>query len=170
MIKILDDAFDFTYTEDVWNFVSKSLYQLGWLDSNAIEHAAKPCLHSSFTHEDVVNLGILEKIKETEIAELVNFDNFEKCIINLTVAGQTHVEHSHVNSDVVLYYCNPVWRREWGGETMFYDAKNKDIYKSIEYKPNRLAFFNGEHPHSIRAPSFDATMFRFTVTLFFNKN
>ena len=152
--------------------VKHSLYRLGYNDSHAIEHAHRICLHSFFEAPDVANLGILEELKKHEVGGLINFDasiNTLTCVVNLSCPGQTHTEHTHDNLDVIVYYVNPIWNRMWAGETLFYSENGVDLERAVEYIPNRLVFFNGEHPHTIRPPSFEATFYRFTISLFFNR-
>ena len=172
MIKIYDNAFSFSYAEKVFGMVKIANYWLGWEDSIAIEHAHRPNLYSIFEAQDIANLGILEELKKHEVGKLVNFDasiNTLRCIVNLSCPGQTNIEHTHANLDVVLYYVNPIWNRMWAGETLFYSENRVELERAVEYVPNRLVFFNGEHPHTIRSPSFEASFYRFTISLFFNR-
>ena len=168
MIKIYDNAFSANYATKVLYMVKQSVYGIeGWNDSIASEYAHNVCLHSFYSNTDVATLGILEELKKHDVAELVNFNNFDKCIINLSFTGQTHIEHTHNSTDVILYYVNPVWNRTWAGETLFYSEDGAELERAVEYIPNRLVFFTGEHPHKISPPSFEASFFRFTLSLFF---
>ena len=106
------------------------------------------------------------------MGELVNLSGVRGeggCVVNLSCPGQTHIEHTHNNIDVILYYVNPVWKRSWSGETLFYSENGAELERAVEYIPNRLIFFNGEHPHTIRPASFEATFYRFTISLFFER-
>ena len=149
--------------------VRKSNFQLGWVDSDAPEHSHNVCLHSMYSDSDIDNFGILRQLKNHDVKKLINFDNLIKCVVNLSCPGQTHIEHTHHNEDVVVYYVNTTWNRTWAGETLFYSADGVELETAVEYVPNRLVFFNGEHPHTIRPPSFEASFYRFTVSLFFRR-
>ena len=172
MIKIYDNVFSLNYAAKVWAYVLDSSYLLGWTDSQALEHTHNVCLHSKYTIKDITNLGILEELKNHDVGGLVHLNNMKQnngCIVNLSCPGQTHVEHTHHDTDVILYYVNPVWNRSWSGETLFYSDDGVELERAVEYIPNRLVFFNGEHPHTIRPASFEATFYRFTISLFFDR-
>jgi hypothetical protein len=169
VIKVYDKAFSKSYSEWLGCFVKNSLYKM-YQDNESIESSHHMCMHSMYDKEDVKNTGILEELKKHEAGKLVNFDKLQRGFVNLTFPGQTHIEHTHRNTDVILYYVNDVWNREWAGETMFYSDDNSELERAVEYVPNRVVFFNGEHPHVIRPPTFDATFYRFTVSLFFTRD
>ena len=169
MIKIYNNVFSANYAALAFSMVKNSFFCLGWEDSIAIEHAHNVNLHSVYDTKDIANLGILEELKNHDVGKLVNFDTFIKCIVNLSCPGQTHIEHTHNKEDIILYYVNPVWNRTWSGETLFYSDDGLELEKAVEYIPNRLIFFNGEHPHTIRPASFEATFYRFTISLFFDR-
>ena len=157
----------------VWDFVLNSNYFCnGWTDSQALETAHNVCLHSKYSAKDVANIGILEELKNHDVGKLVNLSGVRGdvgCVINLSCPGQTHIEHTHDHTDVIIYYANPIWNRRWAGETLFYSENGVELERAVEYIPNRLVFFNGEHPHTIRPPSFEATFYRFTMSLFFDR-
>jgi hypothetical protein len=169
MIRVDDNVFSKAYTGFLWAFVKASLFQLGWKDSGSIEHSSLLCMHSQYSPDDLKDARLLEELSKTDIGKLVNTDKLTKCIVNLVTPGQTYIEHTHLDEDVLLIYCNEIWRREWGGETLFYSKDNVDLERAVEYIPNRVVFFSGEHPHTIRPPSFSASNYRFTVTLFFER-
>jgi len=169
MIAVYDDVFDHVYCTYAWRMVKESVYRLGWLDVESLGGNQYVNLYSGYSPEDVSKLGILEKLKDTAIQEHIKGKEFSKCIVNLTVAGQTYFHHVHEEEDAVLFYVNLEWKREWGGETLFYSKDAKNLEKAVEYIPNRVVFFEGHHPHAIRPASFHAQFFRFTVSLFFKK-
>ena len=37
IIRVYDDVFDFAYKQDIYAFVTKSLFQIGWADGSLIE-------------------------------------------------------------------------------------------------------------------------------------
>lgn len=59
----------------------------------------------------------------------------------------SHVDHSqeketgyaHVLN--IILYIAPEWKSEYGGATLFYDSKGKNINATIEYIPNRAVIF-----------------------------
>lgn len=178
-IEIFDDVFDYNYSSVVWGFVKRSAFSLGWLDDEIQEHSSYVCMHSNYSDSDINNLGIVPKLLETPIAKYMDGSNPVKTVVNLSSSGQTFFEHTHPSEwsgsvinrspKVLLYYPNLEWKREWGGETMFYTMDNKEIEMAVEYRPNRLVVFDGEHPHSVRPPTSHAPFFRFTLSMFFGK-
>ena len=169
MISIYDDVFDYEDCTYAWRRVTESVYRLGWLDVESLGGNQYVNLYSGFSPEDVKRLGILEKLKDTPLQEHIKDKEFDKCIVNLTVAGQSFFHHVHQDRDAVLFYVNLEWKREWAGETLFYSKDSKQLERAVEYIPNRVVFFEGEHPHAIRPASFHAPFFRFTVSVFFKK-
>ena len=62
LIKIYDNFFPNDQSAHINNFVLKSLYKLGWEDTEEPQHRAYPNLHSSYSPEDVAKIKILEPI------------------------------------------------------------------------------------------------------------
>ncbi len=169
MIKIYDNAFSLNYAQSVYTFVKRAGYHVGWNDNDSLENAHRVCLHSGLDRQGLINIGVLEELKNHDVKDIVNLNNITRGVINLSMPGQTHIEHTHNKEDVILYYANLVWNREWSGETLFYSDDGVELERAVEFIPNRLIFFNGEHPHTIRPPSFEATFYRFSISLFFRR-
>ena len=160
--------FDNAYARSVWRYIKDSHYVLGWADDEILEHSQYVCLHSRYSAADIEYVGLLKKVLESPAGKHVKGMCLEKTIVNLAVPGQTFFEHTHSNAPhVCLYYANLEWKREWGGETLFYTDDNKKLEKAIEYKPNRLVLFNGDKPHSIRPATYQAPFYRFSISMFF---
>lgn len=168
-MKIIDGIFDYYYTTVVWSFLKNSVYGIGAADTTEIDKQNCLYIYSRYSDEDVAKIGILDKLKESSASDLIHNRTVEKCLVHLVVPGQTCFSHCHENSDVILYYANMEWRREWGGETIFYTKDNNSIEQAVEYVPNRLVYFNGDQPHAIRPPSFSASFYRFTLSIFLSK-
>ena len=109
-------------------------------------------------------------LKLIEIDEdLVKNLKLQTCVINLSRPGETYFHHTHAdNTKVILYYPNINWNREWGGETLFYSSTSKELIFANEYVPNTLLYFDGSIPHTIRAPTYTAPEYRFTISTFWN--
>jgi Rps23 Pro-64 3,4-dihydroxylase Tpa1-like proline 4-hydroxylase len=176
MIEVCDDVFNYSYACYVWNFVKSSKYQLGWEDDDILEHSGYKCLYSMYSDSDITRLGILDNLNSSLIGHHLKDKKLSRVIVNLAIPGQTFFTHTHYKdwySDlykspvICLYYANLEWKREWGGETMFYTPDNLELEKAIEYRSNRLVCFTGEHPHSIRPATNHAPFYRFTISMFF---
>jgi hypothetical protein len=83
-------------------------------------------------------------------------------LINVYAIGTTtdRVGFSHVDWTpalehwTALYYVNPIWKSNWGGETVFYtDDKETDILKAVMPKPGRFVVFNAAIPHRSSPPT-----------------
>jgi len=161
-IKIYDNSVPFCIRQRIYKFIINSTFMIqGWDDSDDLE-IKKSDLHSNFSLEDLKNCNLYPYI-----SKIHSFDNFDKCVVNLTKPGDYHYTHTHgEKTTVILYYANLEWRDSWAGETIFYDNYKNNI-AAYEYTPGRLLKFNGISPHSIRPQSFNGPQYRFTVSTFF---
>lgn len=167
MIKIYDDFLSYNDFEHTCVMVREQIpYRLGWKDRR---EQSGMYIHSRLELEDLQQTGILQTIASTpSIKENILPTLFDFAVINLDTLGSMHYSHTHKNTNVLLIYLNNNWPQEWGGETLFFDS---DTGKEIEFactpKPNRAIWFDGEIPHSIRAPV--CNEWRFSISLFFRK-
>ncbi len=65
--------------------------------------------------------------------------------------GQPHKDDLRDDTYTLLYYPMPEWRREWEGETVFYDGD--EIVRAWLPMPNRALFFDSRIDHAGRPPS-----------------
>jgi len=70
-----------------------------------------------------------------------------RCYMNAHTYGVEGYPHTDTirNGHTVLVYLNDVWKREWGGETMFYD-KDTVLYAELP-KRNKGLIFDGKICH-----------------------
>tara|TARA_R100001463_G_scaffold12998_9_gene34818 strand:+ start:2370 stop:2888 length:519 start_codon:yes stop_codon:yes gene_type:complete len=166
-VKILEEVFDTNFQNELYGACRNASYNIGWNDTGDIELSNRPFFHSmGDLNAPIVKDTDLKIKSELLKEELMGFE-LSKTVINCSRPGETYWEHTHNNSRVVLYYPNFKWNREWGGESLFYDSKGKDLIFASEYKPNRMILFNGEIPHSVRAPTYIADQYRFTMSFFY---
>jgi hypothetical protein len=169
-IQIEDNPFGKTYHEQVYDYVSKSLYRFGSQDGPApLDRRSYVYIHSEYSKIDVDNLGIMDKLFTAESFQPYKELPLIRTTINLSVPSDTNFAHTHPNQISVLYYVNLDWRPEWAGETLFYDDNTEEIIYASVYKPSRLIVFDGEIPHSIRVQSNSAPHYRFSLAMFFDK-
>ena len=96
------------------------------------------------------------------------FENMTLDITDCHMTGYTHgmtsIPAKHDSSSwTILYYVNPLWEIEWGGQTVFYkgtdntgtklDDEEPDVIKSIYPKPGRFVFFNSAIPYAETPPN-----------------
>jgi len=167
MIKIYDNFLPNDQSSSLFGFIVNSLYKIGWEDTDEPQHKAYSNIHSLYSKEDLEKIKILkpilEKIKLSE-------KHYEKCVVNLTKPMDVNFIHMHPNKIVAVYYANMSWNPEWGGETIFYKKDRKTVDLCNPYTPNRLVVFDGSIPHTIKSQNIIGPSYRFTISLFFNKN
>jgi hypothetical protein len=167
VIQIFDNVLPYTQLEHVYTYVREQVpYHLGWRDQR---DSSQVYLHSRLMAQDINDLGILQTINDTSnISKYVKPTLFDFAVVNVDNIGSVHYSHTHKDTNVLLIYLNSNWQQEWGGETLFFD---KETGKEIEFactpKGNRAVWFDGEIPHSIRAPV--VNKWRFSLSLFFRK-
>ena len=179
-IEVFDDVFDINYANHIWGFVYNSRFLIGWEDDSIPEHSPFNHMHSNYNDDDINNLGIISKLLKTPAAKYMDGKQLVKSVVNISSPGQTYFDHTHPDDwsgstipqspKVFLYYANLEWKREWGGETMFYTKDNKEIERAVEYRPNRLIVFDGEHSHRVGTPTAHSPYFRFSLSMFFGKD
>ncbi|MBS2016739.1 MAG: 2OG-Fe(II) oxygenase [Deltaproteobacteria bacterium] len=85
---------------------------------------------------------------------------------NLIVYGDMTFPHRDCEpeqSDVTaLYYVNTEWKKEWAGETLYYDADGNTAL-AVNPRPGRLVLFRGGIEHNTGIPSRTCFESRLTV-------
>ena len=66
----------------------------------------------------------------------------------------------------LVYFANPSWENDWGGETLFFDADDDPI-SAISVKPGRVLIFNGKIPHRAGVPTRACPQVRISLNLRF---
>jgi SM-20-related protein len=74
-----------------------------------------------------------------------------------------HSDHDTEGFYTCLYYANPQWYPDWGGETMFYNSTRNDIVRAVYPTPGRIVFFDSRIPHAARSPSRLCDFIRYTI-------
>ena len=169
---VFDDVFEMDWRATAFLYMKQSLFRIGWQDSNDPHYGQHVYLHSSYSESDVANLGILNEIKDKKMLSLLEKETLGsdvRAVVNLSMPTDTYFAHSHKNT-TLLYYANPSWKEEWAGETLFFNEELSEVVYTSIYKPGRVIIFDGSIPHSIRPQSKIAPQFRFTFTMFFEKN
>jgi hypothetical protein len=64
------------------------------------------------------------------------------------IEGYPHQDSRRANERTVVVYCNPKWRREWGGETLLYDQDNIVLAQLPHY--NTALIFDSRQWHCAR--------------------
>jgi len=90
-----------------------------------------------------------------------HFPRLDRAYVNLFAPRELPFYHPDGDCMTLLYYANPVWNWNEGGETKFINEANRDV-ESVAPVPGRIVIFDGRARHT--ATSF-RTMHRFTVAL-----
>ena len=80
-------------------------------------------------------------------------------------AGSLHTDANDAEIFTCLIYCNPHWKSEWGGRTVFYPlgrALDEHNEFSVIPEPNKAVVFNATLPHLGLGPSSDFRGLRVT--------
>ena len=151
-------------------------YDDNFLSQNEYESVLDYCINTeySFGERDDENLPPTGMVRNIEKVEMI-YDLFsqrleEKCsflkdmklyrmYVNCFAPGENPYFHTDGEGLTFLYYVNPEWNVQEGGETQFYVDDN--VY-GVSPIPNRLVMFNGMILH--RATSF-RSQHRFTVAI-----
>ena len=169
-VQIFDDIISYNDMQQIYEFVCKSTYRLGW--SDLTHEKFTPNIYSDWSKEDVKKsklFAYLKKLDDTKLHLNID-DNFHKCIVNFSKSSDYYFCHTHPNQIVILYYVNLEWKDGFGGETMLYNEKLTDVVNAISFVPGRIAVFDGEIPHTIRAQSSYGADYRFTISYFVKKS
>jgi Rps23 Pro-64 3,4-dihydroxylase Tpa1-like proline 4-hydroxylase len=170
-IKVYDDVFSLVQRQNMMDYVSNSLFRIGWSDTSVSNnyYSQNQFLHSSYNEHDVKQFKIFEYLKDTDIEKAIYGYKVVQAIVNCSVASDFYFIHSHPYDLVLLYYVNTEWQDGWHGETLFFDENKKDIVFASQFTPNRIILFDGSIPHSIRSQSVIASKYRFTFAVTLSK-
>lgn len=76
--------------------------------------------------------------------------------VNCAVYGDVYYPHRDCDADkeniTVLYYANPQWNADWGGETLFY-GDNGEAEVAVSPRPGRMVAFPGALLHCGGVPT-----------------
>ena len=162
-ISIYDDIFPLHFRERIYKYATSSLYSIGYGDSLEQDKIGYRFLYSSYSKEDIDNLGYIKELEKTPVISEMEGYHISKVVMKLTSPSDVNFIHTHQESKVLLYYVNLSWQEGWFGETLFYGQNKKDIFFSSAYTPGRLVTFDASIPHTIRPQSILANVYRFTL-------
>lgn len=168
-IKVYDNVFSLTQRQNLYSFVTKSKFSIGWADTEIMENQSNKLLHSSYSNEDLDNFKLFSYLQGTELSKDLEGHKVDQAIVNLSTASDYNFIHAHPQNKVLLYYVNLEWQDGWHGETLFFDESCKDIVFASQFTPGRFILFDASIPHTIRPQSIIAAKYRFTFAVTLNK-
>ncbi|MGA9854170.1 MAG: 2OG-Fe(II) oxygenase [Gammaproteobacteria bacterium] len=90
-----------------------------------------------------------------EFADQVSYKIY-RCYCNYAAYGDMLFTHTDAQPGTheltALWFIAPDWNVEWGGETLFFDAR-MDAQIAVSPKPGRLVIFDGSLTHVGRPPN-----------------
>lgn len=173
VIDIYDDVFSQAEREYHIDFTYKSKYTLNNAFGGSFWIKDKNIFVSSFDSEDLSNFNFLDTDSFEPIQKtLINFD-INNCYAHVSSLASNfyyHVDTSLENvGKTLLYYVNPRWDRNWGGETLFAN-RNGECEVSVEYRPGRIVVFDADIEHKATNPRVDADEFRCVFVIHYRVN
>lgn len=78
--------------------------------------------------------------------------------------GYSHRDSEDPQDRTIVLYCNPEWSRDYGGETVFFNAAG-DTVKAVSPKWARVAIFPSNWMHAARSVSRDCVFLRVVTVL-----
>ena len=169
LIHVYDDVFGLAYRQNIYDFVQKSYFRIGWADGVIAEKNQHQFLHSTYSEEDLNKLGYIKALQESVVGKELEGYKISKAVVNLSTPSDANFIHAHPEDKVILYYVNLEWQDGWHGETLFFSESFKDVVFASPYTPGRITVFYAKIPHTIRPQSHLAAHYRFTFALVLNK-
>lgn len=158
------------HTQFYYNFALNADYKID-VSSQILENDKIWTLRHHMSLDAIKNIQLETLLKKSKFQNYIKNYYLQDAIINIIRPGEIQYFHTHDSSTLnILYYINPHWKREWAGETVFYDKFGKEPTNIVEYKPNRAVIFNGDTPHSARPPANSSPEYRFTLVTSWKEN
>ena len=175
-VEVFDDLLSASRMSSLYQKAVKESYKIGWPDTQIIEHSEKVFLHATLKHSWLKDFldGVKEDIRKRDpehplLDKISSRSQSYNGIINCGILSDSYLAHTHPGTNVMLYYANLEWRDYWNGETSFFSDDLSEIVFTSKYKPGRILWFDGELPHTIKPVSHTGPKFRFTFSIFFEK-
>jgi len=154
-LRVVDGLLNAEHIKQLANALNASSYrrmEIATPKSSHIKH------HSlEMTTEQLKHLQLFD----VSVAALSDFNSTHKFKIfrqycNICFYGDLLLPHRDANpeqSDITaMWYLNPHWDREWGGETLFFDESSQTSI-GVELVPGRLVLFDGALLHVGKSPN-----------------
>lgn len=122
-----------------------------------------------FLHTDL-GLALLKVVKKVCPDEEFHLN---KIYVNRIKYGDVNLPHSDlprkyllkgISHLTILYYANSTWKREWGGETVFYDS-DEGFHAAVSPRPGRIVIFRDDIVHMGCVPTRICPQDRFVLAL-----
>jgi SM-20-related protein len=158
-IQIIDDFLTDADITPVTNLIQAKGYTFGWPSNDKDQYGHWNCMFAGklsanrISVEDELPIDISKlwtKIKQQYLPEYTVVRAYSNSYTYGT-EGYLHTDSSIDDDRTVLVYLNTEWKRDWAGETVFFDGD--DIVKSCLPKFGRIVVFPSSMEHVARAVS-----------------
>ncbi len=170
MINIYEDLLDPELLDALGSYVKTAPWKYGWMSRQG---TGFPHWNFEIVHAGGKNLLSIEnKIPINLVPYWQVIKSFNpaaypiRCYANshtFGVEGYPHTDSTRDNETTYIVYLNPEWKRNWGGETAFYEGE--DIIKSVMPKFGRVVEFSSNIWHCARSVSRICPAQRFTLMI-----
>jgi len=166
----VDDAMEESEVREFHKIVSKLSYVEAERSHEEDEYLS---FRVDFNTEQLSNRLKVCKLSDELLENIFPDSRFElyRAYINMTNYGDVEYPHTdceiHEKDITVLYYAHSIWKKEWGGETLFYDKDDSAL--AVAPRSGRFVVFPGAIEHVGTVPSRVCTVPRFSVALKYKK-
>jgi SM-20-related protein len=176
-IAIFDDLLDDTDRERVFAFLQSGGWRFGWKSRRKTDTYS--FWHKHFagqrkaedepydcTEELRQRAPLLHQLWLAIERTLLRGHTLHRCYANglpYGCDGTLHTDSDAASDYTSIYYADPEWHPNWGGETVFFNREKNDIVSSVYPKSNRLVIFPGAMPHVARGVSRTCPKLRVTL-------
>ena len=169
LLDVYDDLFSNFERKNMYSFMKSSLFRADGYDAYAMPLEMQ--MYSSFSEDDLGNLGFMDKAPVRALRDKYGLDDMElkRIRVNLSTPSERNRPHTDGDGVTLLYYANLEWDLTWGGHTLFLDDNADDVDTVIGFKPGRIAIFDGSIPHMLITPSPLCPTYRMSFALQFGK-
>lgn len=159
MIQLYDDFLTATDLQPIKELIKKQGYTFGWPSNDKDQFGHWNCMFAGnnpanrITVEDELPADIAtlwSKIKQQYLADYTVIRAYSNSYTYGT-EGYLHTDSSIDSDRTVLIYLNAEWKRDWAGETVFFNGQ--DIVQSYLPKFGRMVIFSSTTEHVARAVS-----------------
>ena len=170
-IHIFDNAIDHKGKLYFYRMLKSLSYKCINFDLGLPTGDHEPKLRSDITPQLSDDLKFFESIQIAECANLIKNFKILHMYVNLGIPTDYNEIHTDVGGSILptnqfmtlLYYANPEWNLNWGGETVFYSEALDTVEFISFFVPGRIVIFDQAIPHSARTQSISANKYRFTL-------
>jgi hypothetical protein len=168
-IHVFDNVFTFAQTQTNYMFLTNSLYKITGGAGVELEDRYHHAMQSMFSDEDLNNFGILKKLPSQAASILKGHTPIRSysLLVNFTQKPHFHIDTEF--SYTLLYYANPTWNPDWGGETVFANDDMDEVGYCSMYKPGRIVIFESSILHKPNTSVVGTPEFRSTFVVNFAK-